>query len=132
MFSWLKGKYRILSILFFIFAAILVALYHGAKNEIKVYNNSGQEIRNLTVKVCQQTYTFSKILPNKTVTTSFSVTSDSGFVVQGELNDGTQIQGRFGYVTKPQLSQDVRIYITNGGIFNAEQDGHKMSVENIE
>ena len=69
------------------------------QNILVVTNNSGVTAQQVTVKVCGKDYIFTGLTNGGSKTQSFSVDSDSGFLVSASLADGTTLTNGFGYVT---------------------------------
>ena len=83
-----------------IVAAIAVLVMRMAQNKVLVTNESGQEIRTLTVAAPGMApATFRDIAPGSTRTFRFFSRGEGGIALRATLADGTVLAGKDGYVT---------------------------------
>jgi hypothetical protein len=81
---------------------------------VVVLNNSGQPIKQLQIDVFGKSQSISSLENGENVTLVYRNLSDSHYTLNGELKDGTRIEGDFGYVTHG-MDFEVTFKISKGG-----------------
>jgi len=66
---------------------------------VLVSNNSGQLIKSLRIDVFGKSQSITSLENGKSITLVYRNLSDSHYTLNGELKDGSRIEGDFGYVT---------------------------------
>jgi hypothetical protein len=90
---------KLLASLALLAISLVVTSCGKVQNKVTVVNNSGLKADRVTVTVCGQDVVFENLNAGKKESQSFTVNSDSGFVVSASLSDGTVATHSFGYVT---------------------------------
>src|SRR5262245_20649803 len=87
---------------FFIWVLGLVAVWASSReltqNHFTVVNESGQEIRELSVRVGGETFDFGNLTPEASVSSRFRIGHEEVFEVRWRLADGTEVHEHVGYV----------------------------------
>ena len=110
----IAGIFLLAAILLFCVIAPFV-VRKSLENRLTVENRSGVAITHITVAlsnsvVTSDVITFDNIVPGQTVTSSYIPRGDSSFYIAGELADGTEFKGSFGYTTNGMTRE--RAYVT--------------------
>ncbi len=109
----------IVLILFLICGGIYLCL--TKRNVICVANNADKSINFIQITVCNKVYRIENINPGAEKLIEFSISGDSGFLVIGKFEDGTAINGSFGYVTKSYKAEKVRVFVDSSGSVQGKQ-----------
>ncbi len=87
------------TIVIFFVAALLLVACGRARNTLIASNHSEVTAPRVIVTVCTRDYEFTDLKPGESKSLPFIVDSDSGFMVNATLADGTSASNGFGYVT---------------------------------
>jgi hypothetical protein len=89
-------------------AAFLVA-YSGNQGEIKIVNHSSRVVVAGDLAVCKQKFKFYDLMPEKSVSFHYRVTSDSHYQIQLQFDSGATWQRDVGYVTNGMDFRDIAL-----------------------
>jgi len=104
-----------------VIVAVLASAWRWTSNRVIVENRSGTTIVSLTVTVGGRSIDFASVPPGSTVEAVYRVDGDDSFALEGKLSDGTQFNGRFGYVTNGMYGNTARFIIEPGGRISFSQ-----------
>src|SRR5262245_57629483 len=100
--NWIEGSARMRRRQFLIGLSAVPAgwgIWLLSRNRFVVKNETGQQVRSLTVEVCDRTFSFGNLTPGGSVSARFGTPDDeSDFLVRYWLEDGTRVEDRCGYV----------------------------------
>jgi len=96
-------------------AAVLASAWRWTSNRLVVENQSGTTIVSLRVTVGGRSIDFPSVPPGRRVEATYRAHGDDSFALEGQLSDGTQFNGRFGYVTNGMYGDAARFVIEPGG-----------------
>ncbi len=97
----IKNKWRIKRIAMLPLVAICSVLLfkYFTDNKLTIVNNSSQKAQKVIVSICGKDIIFKNINPNEKQLKNFSIYGDSGINVNVTLEDKTELDHNFGYVT---------------------------------
>lgn len=117
----LKKINQILRYTFIIILAFwLNACLFGNKSIVTVINQSSQTIISLKIELAGETKTIAMLSNGRSAIVEFNNFSDSHYILNGVLKDGTLIKGEFGYVTNGMNFEETFV-INKGGIVKYKQ-----------
>jgi hypothetical protein len=76
-------------------ALLIWAIHEQSQDLLTIENRSGQPITLLRVTIAGESKTFKDVAKETAVTAPLGGKGDAGFVVEGQLADGTRIRGQF-------------------------------------
>ena len=78
-------------------------------------NESGQNIRSLTIEVGGKTFHYAELPPGGEVSGSFHVSQEEVFDVRGQYADGQEFHEWCGYVVWEEYAPHTNIFVRAGG-----------------
>lgn len=79
--------------------ALLLTSCTANNGKFALINKTNESISHASVFVCGQAIKFDEIQPNRNVTGSYEIKSDSHYLVRIEFQSGKKLQNEIGYVT---------------------------------
>jgi hypothetical protein len=95
---------------------------HAREERLTVVNRSGQVVRDLKIRVGEETVSFHHLAVGAERSATFRTGRQEHFVVEGELADGTMIRGTFG---REASGEEPRFVLEPGGHLTLDQKGKR-------
>ena len=92
------------------------------RNHLVIVNQSGQTIRFVTVEVGGVSNRFEDLPAGTSASAPFVIRGDDSFRVRGQLENGTLVAARAGYVTNGMYGENARFIIGPGGTLEFKQE----------